>query len=199
MVCPPDGRSRREGFPVLSQHKQAGFYAEFENNLLAEPGPDLAVALGQHLPADDPADLEVRDLGGEAGEGEAVVLLGRRAGIAVQRVAPVPAQVVLLGAADDEQVQPGRADHRAYRVYSRTAVGPDGGQEAQADAEMVELLAPGLGQGGLLLLELVPRGHAEGRYAGIADMCCQRYSSSLKPCAPTGWCPWSCSCRRAAA
>jgi hypothetical protein len=113
MDCLPDGRSRREGFPILSQHKQAGFYAEFENNLLVEPGPDLAVALGQHLPADDPADLEVRDLGGQAGEGEAVILPGRRAGLAVQRVAPIPAQVVLLGAGDDEQMQSGRAGARS--------------------------------------------------------------------------------------
>src|SRR2546421_280923 len=120
MACLPDGRSRRKGFPLLGQHKQAGFYAEFENNHLVEPGPDLAVAT-------------------------------------------------------------------------------DGGQEAQADAELVEVLAPGLGQGGLLPLELVPRDHAEGRYAGIADILCQRFSPSLMRCAPTGWCPWSCSCRRAAA
>src|SRR5690349_12382934 len=199
MACLPDGRSRREGFPLLGQHKQAGFYAEFENNLLVEPGPDLAVTLGQYLAADDPADLRVRDLAGPAGEGEAVVLPGRRADLAVQRVAPVPAQVGLLGPGDDEQVQSGRADHRADRVHPRAAVGTDGGQEAQADAELVEVLAPGLGQGGLLPLELVPRDHAEGRYPGIADILCQRFSPSLMRCVPTGWCPWSCSCRRAAA
>ena len=49
MACLPDGRSRRKGFSPLGQHKQAGFYAEFENNLLVEPGPDLAVTLGQYL------------------------------------------------------------------------------------------------------------------------------------------------------
>src|SRR5689334_9623287 len=161
MACLPDGRSRWEGFPLLSQHKQAGFYAEFENNLLVEPRPDLAVTFGQYLAADDPADLRVRDLGGPAGEGEAVVLPGRRASLAVQRVAPVPAQVVLLGPGDDEQVQPGRADHRAHRVYTRAAVVPDGGQEGQPDAELVEMLAPSAGQGGLLPLEFVPCDHAE--------------------------------------
>ena len=40
---------------------------------------------------------------------------GRRAGFAVQRVTPVPAEVLLLGSRADEQVQSGRADDRADR------------------------------------------------------------------------------------
>src|SRR5512142_1359020 len=120
MACLPDGRSRREGFPLLGQHRQAGFYAEFENNLLVEPGPDLAAALGQDLPADDPADLRVRALGGAAGEGEAAGLPGGG------------------GAAG---VRPGWADDRADRVPPRAAVGTAGGQEARAGAVLVEVLA----------------------------------------------------------
>ncbi|HLN67648.1 MAG TPA: hypothetical protein VK280_10270 [Streptosporangiaceae bacterium] len=90
---------------------------------------------------------------------EAVVMPGRRARLAVQRVTPVPAEVLLLGSRADEQVQSGRADDRADRVHARAAVAPDGGQEAQPDAELVELPAARVRQGGLVPLELGPGDH----------------------------------------
>jgi hypothetical protein len=74
-----------------------------------------------------------------------------------------------ITSSSNPQVQPGRADHRAHRVHARAAVRPDGGQEGQADADLVEMPAPGLGQGRLLPLELVPCDHADGRYTAIAD------------------------------
>jgi hypothetical protein len=40
-------------------------------------------------------------------------------------------------------------------MHPRGAVGPDRGQERQSDAEVVELPAPGVGQGGLLPLKSV--------------------------------------------
>ena len=77
----------------------------------------------------------------------------------MQCVTPVPAQVLLLGSGADEQVQSGRADDRADRMHTRAAVGPDGGQEGQSDAELVELPAARVRQGGLLTLELGPGDH----------------------------------------
>ena len=97
----------------------------------------------------------VGHLRGPAGQDETIVLPGRRAGLAVQRVAPVPAQVLPLGPGHDEQVQARVADDRADRVHPRAAVGPDRAQERQSDAELVELPAPGVGQGGCCRLKSV--------------------------------------------
>jgi hypothetical protein len=77
----------------------------------------------------------------------------------VQRVTLVPAEILLLGSRLDEQVKSGRADDRADRVHARAAVGPDGGQEGQADAELVELPAARVRQGGLVPLEFGPGDH----------------------------------------
>jgi predicted DNA-binding transcriptional regulator YafY len=74
----------------------------------------------------------------------------------VQRVTAVPAQVLLLRSRLDEQVKPGHADDGAERVHSRTAVRADGGQEGQADAELVDLLAARARQEGLVLAAALP-------------------------------------------
>jgi hypothetical protein len=79
----------------------------------------------------------------------------------VQRVTPVPAEILLLGSRLDEHVQSGRADDRADGVQARAAVGPDGGQEGQADAVLVELPAARIRQGGLVPLEFGPGGHVK--------------------------------------
>jgi hypothetical protein len=143
----------------VGKHQQRAFYAQFENHLLVEAGPHRAVSFGQDLCADHALERHIGHFAGPAGHGEAIVLPRRRAGLAVQRVAPVPAQILPLGAGDDEQVQARVTDNRAHRVHPRAAVRPDRGQERQADAEVVELPAPRVGQGGLLSLELVPGHH----------------------------------------
>jgi hypothetical protein len=143
----------------LGQHKQAPFDVEFENSLLVEAGPYLPVPFGQDLPADRLGGPGVGHLPGAAGDREAVVLPGRRARLAVQRVTPVPAQVLLLGSRLDEQVQSGGADDRTDGMNARAAVWPDGGQEGQADAELVKLPAARVRQCGLVPLELGPGGH----------------------------------------
>ena len=120
----------------------------------------MAVAFGKDLVADGRADRGVGHLAGAARDGEAVVLPGRRARLAVQGEAAVPAQILPFGSGDDQHVQPGRADHRAHRVHAGTAVGPNGGQEGQADPVLVELLAAGGRQSGLLAPEFRPRDHA---------------------------------------
>jgi hypothetical protein len=85
--------------------------------------------LGQDLGADHLPQRRFGYLPGPAGQGEAVVLAGRRAHLAVQRVTPVPAQVLPLGPGHDEQVQARVADDRADRVHPRGAVEPNRGQE----------------------------------------------------------------------
>jgi hypothetical protein len=81
----------------------------------------------------------------------------------VEGIAAVPAEVAALRTGQDEHVQPGLADDRADRVHAGAAVTPDGGEEAEAGAEMVELLAAGRGEGGLLMSELGPGDHAGRR------------------------------------
>ena len=99
----------------MSTDKHA-FYAEFEDDFGVEAGPHLAVTFGQHPGAHHPLDGRVGHLDGPTGQGEAVVLPGRRAGLAVQRVAPVSPQVLPLRSGHDEQVQARVADDRAHRV-----------------------------------------------------------------------------------
>ena len=125
----------------------------------SKPGQTFPSRSARTCPRTTPGGLGVGHLAGAADDREAVVMPGRRARLAVQRVTPVPAQVLLLGSRADEQVQSGRADDRADRVHARAAVAPDGGQEAQPDAELVELPAARVRQGGLVPLELGPGDH----------------------------------------
>src|SRR4029077_1482514 len=194
----PDGGPGRELILGLGQGQQAPLYAQFEYDVLVEAWPDLAVAFGQDPAADDLPQRRVGDLSGPAGQGESVVLAGRRAGLAVQRVAAVPAQVLPLGPGHDEQVQARVADDRADRVHPRGAVGPDRGQERQSDADMVELLAPGVGQGGLLPLEVGPRDHLANATPVSLTSCVSDSGVTLRTCVPTGCSRWPGCSRRGA-
>src|SRR4029077_17288273 len=192
----PDGGPGRELILGLGQGQQAPLYAQFEYDVLVEAWPDLAVAFGQDPAADHLPQRRVGDLAGPAGQGEAVVLARRRASLAVQRVAPVPAQVLLFGPGHDEQVQARVADDRADRVHPRGTVGPDRGQEGQSDAELVELPAPGVGQGGLLPVEVGPGDHLADPTPLSLTSCVSDSGVAWRSCAPTGCSRWPYCSRR---
>jgi len=151
---------RGEGVPGLGERQQAPVDAELEQRVVVQARPCASAPLGQYLLADHAAYRRIGHLAGAAGHREAVLLPRRRTSLAVQRVAPVPAQVGLLGPGDGEHVQPGGADHRAHRVHPRAAVGPDGGEKAQADVPLIDLPPPLGRQGRLLALEFRPGHHA---------------------------------------
>ena len=77
----------------------------------------------------------------------------------MEGIAAVPAEVAALRTGQDEQVQPRRTNDRADRVHTGTAVLADGGEEAQAEAMLVELPAARGRERGLLLRELRPGDH----------------------------------------
>jgi WYL domain len=96
----------------------------------------------------------------------------------VQRVAAIAAQVRLLRAGHDEDVQPGGTDDRAHRVHPRTAIGPDGGKETEADPDLIQLTATHLGEGGLQAFEFAPGDH-------LPDVTQVSLTSSVSDCAYT--------------
>ena len=71
---------------------------------------------------------------------------------------------------------------------------PDGSQERQADADLIELAAAGLGEGGLLRSNSVQVIIWDATPA-IADIQMSVIRPSLASCAPTGCSPWSCCSR----
>jgi hypothetical protein len=109
--------------------------------------------------ADPLADRRLGDLPCVADEREPVVLARRRAGLGVQGVTAVAAQVGPLGAGHDEDVQAIGAEHRAHRVHPRATVGAHGSEKRQADMDLVQLSAAGRRQDGLLMVEFGPGDH----------------------------------------
>jgi hypothetical protein len=109
--------------------------------------------------ADALAGRRVGDLASLADDREPVLLARRGARLGVQRVPAVPAQVGLLRASHDKDMQAVGAEHRAHRVHPGAAVRAHGREERQADVDLIELSAARRGQGGLLVFELGPRGH----------------------------------------
>jgi len=77
----------------------------------------------------------------------------------VQRVAAIASQVRLLRAGHEEDMQPGGADDRAHRVHPRTAIGPHGGEKAEADPDLIQLTAAHLGEARLHAFEFAPGNH----------------------------------------
>ena len=111
-------------------------------------------AFGQELGRGRLPAAGVVDRDGPAADRERVLVVV--AGERVQGVTAVAQQVLALGGGLEEPDQGVADEQRADRVQPGGAVGPDGGQEGQADPELVQQPPAGLGQVGAESPELAP-------------------------------------------
>ena len=91
------------------------------------------------------------------GEVESVLVV--RAGIGVQRIAPVASQVFELEGGDDQAEKRLVRNDDADRVQPGSAVGPDGSEEGKADADLTEEVPSCLSEVGPFARELTPGQH----------------------------------------
>jgi hypothetical protein len=132
---------------------------EDEELLLLEPlRRTLPSSLVEEQGREPPSLIGFVEMTRSAGEGERVLVVLPRE--RVHRVPAVSVQIVALGPRDQEGVETGSVDQRAHRVHARPTVGAHGGEEREADAELIEQRAADRGELRLIGFELGPPEHA---------------------------------------
>ena len=129
---------------AISPGQQAPADQELEDLAIPEPRrfagqPALGEETGRRR-------ISERPIGRPRVPGEVESVLIVRARERVQRIPAIPVQVSTFLRRKDVRGQRATVQDYTYRMQSRPAIGPNGGQEREPHTELVEQFLPGLGQ-----------------------------------------------------